>query len=378
MSDSTTALADRNTADRPPPLITTSAGFSDWLAAHGAALALTTYQAGRLFFVGRKPGGGIRAHERLIENCQGLWTDGQTLWTSSAYMLWRFQNALAVGEVTASGADRKFVPVEGRVTGAIDCHDIAMGEVDGIPRPIFVNTLCNCLATLSDTHSFRPIWRPRFISALVAEDRCHLNGLAMEGSRPAWVTAAGQSDMADGWRDQRQSGGVLIDVASGEVAASGLSMPHSPRLHDGRLWLLNSGTGEFGHVDPKDGIFTALCFCPGFARGLAFVGQYAVIGLSLPRHGGSFSGLDLDRMLAAKSAAPRCGLLIVNLRTGLAEHWLRFAHTITELYDVAALPDTRAAEAVGFRNDDIRREIRCQPQDIPLTGHPPRQPEGIR
>ena len=378
MSDSSAALADSNTGDRQGPLITFSAGFADWLDAHRAALALTTYQAGRLFFVGRKPDGGIRAHERLIENCQGLWTDGQTLWTSSAFMLWRFQNALAEGEVTPSGADRKFVPAEGRVTGAIDCHDIAMGEVDGAPRPIFVNTLCNCLATFSDTHSFRPLWMPRFISALVAEDRCHLNGLAMEGTRPAWVTAAGRADMADGWRDQRQSGGVLIDVASGEIAASGLSMPHSPRLHDGQLWLLNSGSGEFGHVDPKDGTFTPLCFCPGFARGLSFVGQYAVIGLSLPRYGGSFSGLALDQMLAGKSTVPRCGLLIVNLRTGVAEHWLRFTHTITELYDVAVLPRTRTAEAVGFRNDEICREIRCQPHDIPLTGHTPIRTEDIR
>ncbi|HWL55068.1 MAG TPA: TIGR03032 family protein [Paracoccus sp. (in: a-proteobacteria)] len=361
------------------PLISTSAGFADWLAAHGVALALTTYQAGRLFFIGRKPDGDIRAHERLIENCKGLWTDGQSLWTSGAYMLWRFENALAPGEKAGSGADRKFVPVEGRVTGAVDCHDIAMGEVEGIPRPIFVNSLCNCLATISDTHSFRPLWKPSFISALVAEDRCHLNGLAMDGARPAWVTAAGRSDVADGWRDQRQSGGVVIDVASGEVAAAGLSMPHSPRLHEGRLWLLNSGTGEFGHVEPADGRFTPLCFCPGFARGLSFIGQYAVIGLSLPRHGGSFSGLALDRMLAGKSATPRAGLIIVNLRTGLAEQWLRFAHTITELYDVAVLPGTRAAEATGFRNDDIRREIRSEGlRDNPWVASRPTRTEDQR
>jgi len=366
---SSAATADLRDVSAPSqPLISTSAGFADWLAAHDAALTLTTYQAGRLFFIGRKPDGGIRAHERLIESCKGLWTDGQSLWISAAFMLWRFENMLAAGEVTPGGADRQFVPVEGRVTGAIDCHDIAMGEVGGIPRPIFVNTLCNCLATISDTHSFRPLWTPPFISALVAEDRCHLNGLAMDGPRPAWVTAAGRSDMVDGWRDQRGAGGVLIDVASGEVAAAGLSMPHSPRLHDGRLWLLNSGTGEFGHVDPVDGRFTALCFCPGFARGLAFIGQYAVIGLSLPRHGGSFSGLELDRMLAGKSALARCGLIIVNLLSGVAEHWLRFAHTITELYDVAILPGTRAAEATGFRNDDIRREIRSEaPGDNPFA-----------
>lgn len=342
-------------------LMTCSAEFADWLAAQNIALALTTYQAGRLFFVGRKPDGGIRAHERMIENCQGLWSDGQSLWTSSAYMLWRFENVLAAGETTASGADRKFVPVEGRVTGQIDCHDIAMAEVDGAPRPIFVNTRCNCLATISEHHSFRPLWRPPFISALVAEDRCHLNGLATEGLRPVYVTAVGRADVADGWRDQRQTGGVVVEVGSGEIVAAGLSMPHSPRLYRGRLWLLNSGTGEFGHVDPGDGRFTPLCFCPGFARGLAFIGDYAVIGLSLQRREGSFSGLPLDRALDGKSAMARCGLLVGNLTTGATEHWLRFGHTITELYDIAILPATRMAEATGFRNDDIRQHLTSEP-----------------
>src|SRR5215471_13633218 len=229
------------------PLLLLSARFSDWLASVDAALSLTTYQAGRLFFIGRKADGGVRAHERMIEQCQGLWTDGQTLWTSGRYMLWRFENVLRNGAVTPTGADRKFVPVEGRVIGGIDTHDIGVGDVDGArQRPIFVNTLYCCLATISETASFRPLWRPSFLSALVPEDRCHLNGLAMDGARPAFVSAVSRSDVADGWRDRRHDGGIVIDVASNEIVASGFSMPHSPRLYDGKLWLLNSGAGEFG------------------------------------------------------------------------------------------------------------------------------------
>ena len=56
-------------------------------------------------------------------------------------MLWRFENVLRNGEVTPTGADRKFVPVEGRVIGRVDTHDIGIGDVDGARRPIFVNTL---------------------------------------------------------------------------------------------------------------------------------------------------------------------------------------------------------------------------------------------
>lgn len=350
-------LTSTNSPAERGNLVMMSAGFSDWLVASGVSLAMTTYQAGRLFFIGRKPDGGVRVHERFIEQCQGLWSDGHSLWTSGLYMLWRFENVLRPGETTLAGADRKFVPMEGRVVGGVDVHDIGIGEFDGVRRPVFVNTLFNCLATISDSASFRPIWRPNFISALAGEDRCHLNGLAMDGNRPAFVTAVSRSDVADGWRDKRQDGGVVVDVDSGEIVADGLSMPHSPRLYDGRLWLLNSGTGEFGTVDPATGRFTPVCFCPGYARGVAFTGRHAVIGLSRPRHGGTFSGLALDQTLGAKDAVARCGLIVVDIDSGNTVEWFRFEHTIDELYDVAVLPGVRAAEAIGFKTDDIQRMI---------------------
>ncbi|HEV2866641.1 MAG TPA: TIGR03032 family protein [Allosphingosinicella sp.] len=340
------------------PLVQASPGLAEWLAAQGASLALTTYQAGRLFFIGRKPDGGLRAHERYIEHCQGLWTDGATVWTSAKSMLWRFGNDLAPGTTTERGADRRFVPREGRVTGALDIHDIGVGDVGGgAVGPIFVATAFNCLATVSDEASFRPLWRPPFVSSLIGEDRCHLNGLAMDGDRPAFVTAVSRSDVLDGWRDRRRDGGVVMDVASGEIVASGLSMPHSPRLHEGRLWVLDSGRGEIGWVDRADGRFTSVAFCPGYARGLAFVGRHAVIGLSRPRRNQAFDGLELEDRLTAKDAAARCGLLIVDVDTGQAVQWLRFAHTIDELYDVAVLPGVAQAEAVGFIGEDIQRMV---------------------
>lgn len=339
--------------------MTASGGLAEWLAECGASIALTTYQANRLFLIGRKPGGGMRAHERRIDRCQGLWSDGQTLWASSDSVLWRFENDLAEGETTEKGATRRFVPREGRVTGNIDTHDIGYGDTGTGSGPIFVATGWNCLATISDTASFRPLWRPPFISALVAEDRCHLNGLAMDGARPAFVTAVSRSDVADGWRERRRDGGVVIDVASGAIVADGLSMPHSPRLHDGRLWLLNSGTGEFGWVDVATGRFEPVAFCPGYARGLAFVGGRAVIGLSRPRNL-TFEGLALQERLEAKGAEPRCGLITVDLASGLTTDWLRFAEPVAELYDVAALPGVAQAEAVGFLGDAIREQVTAE------------------
>jgi uncharacterized protein (TIGR03032 family) len=246
------------------------------------------------------------------------------------------------------------VPQLAWTTGDLDIHDIA---VDGAGRPVFVNTLFSCLATVGESHSFAPVWQPPFISKLAAEDRCHLNGVAMIDGEPRYVTSVSVSDVADGWRDHRVAGGVVIDVTSGEVVASGLSMPHSPRLHRGRLYLLDSGSGRFGWIEPESGRFEEVCFCPGYARGLAFVGEFAVIGLSLPRHNRSFSGLPLDEELTRRGAAPRCGLLVVDLRTGDAVHSLRLEGAIHELYDVAAMPGVMRPMALGFRSDEIRRLI---------------------
>lgn len=335
------------------PTLSASAGLAAWLAETQASLAFTTYQAGRLFLIGARPDGGLRAHERRIDHCQGLWTDGQSLWLSSRAILWRFANDLPPGARTERGATRRFVPREGRVTGALDIHDIGLG---GKGEPVFVATGWNCLATVSEQASFRPLWRPPFVSALVAEDRCHLNGLAMDGARPAYVSAISRSDVADGWRERRRDGGVVIDVASGEIVASGLSMPHSPRFHDGKLWLLNSGTGEFGWIDPTSGRFEPVAFCPGYARGLAFLGRRAVIGLSKPRHA-TFEGLALQEQLEAKDAEARCGLIVVDLDSGRTTDWLRIEEPVSELYDVAMLPGVAQAEAVGFVGDDICERV---------------------
>jgi len=161
---------------------------------------------------------------------------------TTQFQNWRLENMLQPSQ-TDGDFDRLYVPQAGFVTGDVDAHDIAF---DADSQVVFVNTLFSCLATNSDRANFRPLWRPPFISKLAAEDRCHLNGLAMRGGRPKYVTTCSRSDMADGWRDHRADGGCVIDVASGEVVVASLSMPHSPRFYRDRLWLLNSGQGDFG------------------------------------------------------------------------------------------------------------------------------------
>ncbi|MGH1578742.1 TIGR03032 family protein [Planktotalea sp.] len=345
-----------------------SQGFTSWLADNGCSVALTTYQAGRLFLIGRKPNGSLRANERLIEQCQGLWTNGRTLWTSGLHTLWRFENNLRPEQTIGDGVDCRFAPREGRVTGQIDIHDIGLGDTNqfdeqteqNAPGPIFVSTAYNCLATLSEAASFRPLWRPPFISKVVGEDRCHLNGLAMDDDRAAYVSAVSRSDVADGWRERRQDGGVILDVHSGEAVATGLSMPHSPRLYDGKLWVLNSGRGELCTIDPANGEITPIAFCPGFARGLAFVNRFAIVGLSRPRRNQTFEGLELQDLLQSKDTAARCGLLVIDIDTGRTVEWLRFEHTIDELYDIAVLQNVTQPEAIGFQGDAIKTTVQVE------------------
>jgi uncharacterized protein (TIGR03032 family) len=348
-------------ADEPPWLeITASSNFPDWLVQQRLSLACTTYQAGKLLLMGVNPERRLAVFERTFNRSMGLWANGQTLWLSSLYQLWRFENVLAAGQLH-DGHDCLYVPRVGHTTGDLDVHDVAVEEGG---RVVFVNTRFGCLATLSPRDSFTPLWRPPFVSKLAAEDRCHLNGLALDGGRVRYVTAVSTSDVADGWRDRRRAGGVVVDVRSNQVIAAGLSMPHSPRVYQGRLWLLDSGTGFFGSIDLAGGDFVPLTFCPGYLRGLAFAGDHAVLGLSRPRRDKTFGGLALDDNLTARGAEARCGLQVVDLRSGDVVHWVRLEGMVSELYDVVTLPNVVRPMALGFKTEEIQRLLTVGPAGV--------------
>jgi uncharacterized protein (TIGR03032 family) len=347
------ALAEEAPASAEPWLqVFASHDFPDWLADQRLSLAFTTYQAGKLFLLGLRADGRLAVNERSFTRCMGLYGDGQTLWLNALHQLWRFENVLAPGELY-QGADRLYVPRAGFTTGDLDIHDIVV-EASG--RVVFVNTRFGCLATLHQRAAFTPLWRPPFLSKLVPEDRCHLNGLALDGGKARYVTAVSASDVADGWRDRRRDGGVVVDVTSNEIIATGLSMPHSPRVYRGKLWLLNAGTGHLGSIDLAKGRFEPLTFCPGFLRGLAFAGDYAIVGLSGPRHDKTtFGGLALDEELARRAAEPRSGLQVIDLHSGNVVHWVRLEGMVSELYDVVTLPGVVRPMALGFKTDEIQR-----------------------
>ena len=351
--DSTTlpyAPVSNSSAEKPWLDVYGSRSLPDWLARQGVSLAFSTYQSGKLFFIGSHAG-QLSIFERTFDRAMGLCGDAQTLWLSTRYQLWRFENMVPAGQLY-EGRDRLFVPRVGYTTGDIDIHDVV---VEDSGRVVFVATTCGCLATVSLQRSFQPLWKPPFISKLATEDRCHLNGLALRDGKARYVTSVSRSDVVDGWRNRRADGGCVMDVTTDTVVAEGLSMPHSPRWYREQLWVLNSGKGEFGRVDLATGRFEPIAFCPGYLRGLAFAGDYAIVTLSQPRHDKTFGGLALDDELIRRDADAQCGLQIIDLKSGDVAHWLKIEGEVSEIYDVIALSGVVRPMALGFKTDEIQR-----------------------
>lgn len=330
--------------------ISVSRGFARWLAGARCSLAFTSYQTGQLFLVGLLPGGQVSFHQQNYVRAMGVHATPQRLYVGSLFQIWRLENVLAPHERANEHFDRLYVPRNAQTTGDIDVHELS---VDQAGRMIFVNTKYSCLATNSVTHGFRPIWKPPFISRLAAEDRCHLNGLAMRDGKPAYVTAVSRSDVTQGWRDRRHEGGVLIDLADDRIVTDQLSMPHSPRVSEAGVYLLDSGRGMIVLVDPKSGARTDIAFCPGFLRGLALHNGFAIATISLPREG-AFNGLALDGELKQRDGEPWCGVCIVDLRTGDLVEWIRLSGAIKELFDVTVIPEVTCPMALGVNSPDIQ------------------------
>jgi uncharacterized protein (TIGR03032 family) len=300
--------------------------------------------------------GRLSVFQRNFVRAMGLWATPQRLYLTSIAQIWRLENVLGPGQLATQQNihyERLYVPRMSHTTGDVDAHELG---VDANDRLIFVNTKYSCLASFDPVHSFKAVWKPNFISKLAPEDRCHLNGLAMQNGAPKYVTAVSRCDVVDGWRERRHEGGILIDVETDRVVTEDLSMPHSPRLNAGALWVLDSGRGDLARVDARTGKRERVAFCPGFARGLSFWRGYALVATSLPRDG-AFKGLELEDNIKAKDGEPRCGAYVIDTRNGDVLHWIRFEGAVRELFDAAFIPGVRAPMCVGLGNPEMRTLI---------------------
>jgi uncharacterized protein (TIGR03032 family) len=333
--------------------IEVSPGLVAWMIRHRVSLAFSSYQNGHLFFMGAQRDGRAVFSRAQFPYAMGITAFAQRVYLASHMQIWRLENILKPDELVNDRYDRLFVPRNAQVIGPLDLHELGV-EPSG--RILFATTRYSCLATPSITHSFAPVWKPKFISKLAPEDRCHLNGLGMDDGQLRYVTACSTTDIVDGWREHRADGGVVIDVSDDRIVAEGLSMPHSPRVHQGSVWVLDSGTGRLCRLDPTNGTRDNIGFYPGFLRGLAFVDDFAAVTLSLPRNG-RFQGLALDDELANRKAVPWCGLLIIDIRNGDVVEWIRFASEVKELFDVALISGVRCPRGLTPHSPALRDAI---------------------
>jgi uncharacterized protein (TIGR03032 family) len=332
-----------------------------------AALVISTYQASRLVAVGVSQGAlNVTLHH--YDRAMGVAVAPDRIAVGSGPQIWFLQSVPQIApRLEPPGKfDGCFVTRSSHVTGEVHAHDVTFSGV----QLWFVNTLFSCLCTLHPNLSFLPQWKPPFVSSVSAQDRCHLNGLAMADGRPRYATALGQTDTPEGWRPGRANGGCLIDVPNNVVVASGLSMPHSPRVHQGRVWLLDSGTGRLVAVDPQSGKTETVAVLPGYTRGLSFAGPYAFIGLCKVREKANFG----DVPIAAQRGRLRCGVAVVELVTGRLVAQIEFTEGIHEVFAVEVLPGTRCPAISGpFVARDDTQPIYIVPEDpVPRPGQTPK------
>lgn len=327
-------------------------GFLAWLAEARGSLCVSTYQAGKVAMIGFN-GRQVTLLMRQFDKPLGLAASGERVALATRNDLWMFANAPALApdylEDQPGRYDTLYLPRATYHTGDLNTHDVA---IDG-DEVLLVATRFSCLARLSYDYSFRPVWKPSFVSDLVPEDRCHLNGLAMRDGRPGYVTALGTTDAAGEWREGKATGGVVIDVETNEILARGMAMPHSPRWYDERLWVLNSGTGELVVVEPSSGETGVVCRLPGYLRGLCFVGRYALVGLSKIREKHIFGGLPIQQ----RDEKLLCGVAVVDIRSGQRVGMFEYTSGCEEIYDVQFLPGAFRPMILNLDKPAVRQAI---------------------
>lgn len=298
------------------------------------SLAITTYQAGKIIFISPADENTFTMLPRTFEKPMGLDIigDKMVLATKDEVIVFENSKELAVTYPNKPNVyDNLFVPRITFHTGYVDIHDVSFGT-DGIWA---INTSFSTLCKINGNFNFVPVWQPPFISKLVSEDRCHLNGLAMVEGKPKYVTALGVTDTPQGWKESIISGGILMDVETNEIILDKLAMPHSPILYKDELYLLLSASGEFIKVNISEKKYEVLKQLDGFCRGLDIHGDYAFIGMSkLRKKSSTFSKLPFAEN------ADWAGIIIIHIPTKAIVGELKYQISVDEIYSVKILKES--------------------------------------
>lgn len=279
-------------------------GFIDLLHSLNMSLVLSSRQDSKVLMLSAV-GGRCEVASVPMAVPMGLARRGDLLAVGTSMSLRVFQDLSPADRHTAH-----YLPVASYLTGAVSVHDV---DWDRSGRLWFANTQFSALCTVEPDAHFRMRWRPDFVTGAGPIDACHLNGMALDADGPRFATALAASDGREGWRAFGPDQGVLMDVGTSGVLRDTLSLPHSPRLWDGALWLLESGAGRLLRLDPRTGRGDTVFALPGMMRGLDFAGDHAFLAVSRVREGSGATGRILSERFPS---APVCRVYAVESRRG--------------------------------------------------------------
>ncbi|APW65130.1 TIGR03032 family protein [Poseidonibacter parvus] len=293
------------------------------------SILITTYQTNKIIILGQD-NGKIDLRYKDYPRPMGMCKKDGRLYAGLGHSIYQFSNFLGVTQNLEGGNfDACYIPQNIHFTGDIDIHEMEYLR----DELYFINTKFSCLCIKEPNSSFKPIWKPPFISLLQPLDKCHLNGFCSKDGEPRYATALGTNNEPLGWRETKANGGVLMDVTTNEILASNLSMPHSPRWHQEKLYLLESGKGTISRYDFDTKEVVDIARVPGFTRGLDIVGDFAFIGVSKVRESATFSGLEITKLPKRVS-----GVWIVNIKTGDIVSFVEFKSGVDEVFAITVLP----------------------------------------
>lgn len=299
-----------------------------------ASIAISTYQAGKLVLTSPKNEETLITLPRTFEKPMGFDLHGNMMVVACKDQVIVLEDSKELAKNYPNKPnvyDSLYTPITTHHTGQVDLHDIKFGT-SGIWA---VNTSFSCLCLVNGSHHFNPKWKPHFITDLVSEDRCHLNGLVLKDGQPKYVTALGTGDSAQSWRDTITKGGVLIDVTTNEIILDGLAMPHSPMIYKNELYLLLSASGQLVKANLENRTIEVIKELDGFCRGLDIIDDYAFVGMSkLRKNSSTFAKLPFaDR-------ANTAGIRVIHLPTKALVAELKYEASVDEIYELKMLSDT--------------------------------------
>lgn len=300
------------------------------------SLAISTYQAGKVIFISAKNDSALVQLPRHFEKAMGiaLSANAERMALAGKNDVTVFQNSPGLAAhypKSPATYDTLYMPRITYHTGPLDIHDLSFGAQGKLYA---VNTLFSCIMEVSDRYNFIDYWRPSFIDKLASEDRCHLNGMAMDEGKPRFVTAFNTGNTIQSWKENPAQNGVVMDVDSGEIVCSGLAMPHTPRIYNNELYVLLSAKGELVKVDTQSGKTETVARLDGFVRGMALHGEHLFVGISKLRENSSSFG-----KLPFAAKAKQAGIAIIHLPTGSLAGQIHYHISLDEIYDIAVLPD---------------------------------------